>query len=523
MRSQLLTGFVVFAALSAMAADAFACKCVGDVDPKDMVIGFWGTVRSLEHKGALDRATFSVDQQFRGEEETTVVVNASRYHHDCGIRFEEGKSYVVYAYDFHPRGVATNQCWYTHQRDEPPTEEEFSKPKLDVTAPTELEKKIRKIADTPVQVCGKGVRVNNSGFSIILSPTGDPVPGELTGKIDNRDQMFQKCVMESLIGDLPPVEKPVRIDGWYQSGDVSIPVMVDELPCDEGCPDWGTQVEESLFDVRAPMEEPLARAKMEELDGFGTRDAQMKAAAAICPFDGLEIAKEVAERTKAPPAKPAEKSRLLARCAITRGEFAEALTHAAGLENDILASVVEWASEVGSTEKPYPLRTGAPGFPAWWFENNSDTYKDNHRVLRSTILHANEWANDPLFLEAFAEAIVDDEEAGPLMRDYAALAYHKAALLRPASKEGYDRLATQIEKSPRYSELQGKLDEAFKQAQALRANELAEVEALAEDDGEFEEEVVQKKKNKIDPMWLVLGAMVLIVIAAGAFQRLKRG
>lgn len=507
------------------AAPAFACKCVERVDPKDMEIGFWGTVESIEPKGSRDKVSFNVDQQFRGEERAKVNVFASRFEHDCGIRFEVGKTYVVYAYSFYPRGVATSQCWYSYQRDEAPTDEEFSRPKKDIREPTELEKKLRPIAKLKVPVCGRGTRVRNSGFSIIVAPDGDPVQAPTGGPVAQRDLDFQTCVTEALLDEIPRPEEPVRIEGWYQSGDKDLPVLLDEIPCGEDCPDWPSQIRSALFDVELPLDEETAKARAAAFSIERTREAQLKMAEALCPFEGVDAGKNYAEAGDAPPAPPGKKAEILLNCALTRGEFLLATDYKNGAPNPVLSAALDWARAKAKEGQLYPIRTEGPTFAEYWFENNPEEQLDNFRVLRSAFLGEVRWANQPAFLEAFAETILADKDAPDGMRDYAALAYEKAARLRPEATVAYKNLAAQVSTSPKFAELQKQLDEAFAKAQEARNAEIAarQVAPLPEEEtGEGVEEAEGGGGNPYGSLVYLIGAFVLVVVAAGAYQRFKK-
>jgi hypothetical protein len=511
-----------FVALAAV--DAFACRCTERLNPpKEAEIGFWGTVERIKPRGSTDRVTFKIDQVYHGGHRDAVTVYTNRFHHDCGIRFEEEKSYVVYAYDFHPRGVATSMCWGTYPSETPITEKEYFDLDVDIPDSTTIEKKLRKMAQKIVRVCGHATRVTDAGFSLVLAPDGDPIGIEPDGQVARRERQFQECVVNQYVEhpSTPRPDQPVRIEGWYQKGNDRLPILLDQLPCGEDCLDWGSRVRGALFDVQLPRTEAEAKAIAERL-----ATPALEAAREICPHEGLDAAKMRIQEDDG-HAPPIEKQKMMfLDCAIVRGEFEKAKEYLEVAPNEPYRVAVNWAA-ANQADKPYPVRSGELSFADRWFDTNGPATPGKFRVLRRSFVEGTAWAKRPLFLEAFAESILSDEDASPGMRDLAALAYHKAAHLRPEAAEAYRELAAQADTTPELETLVAELDETY--AKAKRKREAEAIAAATEEQPTKQAETTTEapaeqglQLDLVDKITVAIGALMILVMIVAVYLRVTR-
>ncbi len=99
---------------------AFACSCImpgtvaEEVDRADAV--FAGTVIALDHSDYRAyvfpnvAVTFTVQEYWKGDVLDTVVIHTGQGGGDCGFGFEEGESYLVYAYADDNGDLHANIC-----------------------------------------------------------------------------------------------------------------------------------------------------------------------------------------------------------------------------------------------------------------------------------------------------------------------------------------------------------------------------------------------------------------------------
>ena len=105
---KILFGLMVLFAFCVSSFSAFACSCImpgtvaEEVDRADAV--FAGTVIALDNSDYKAyvfpdiEVTFTVQEYWKGDVLDTVVIHTGQGGGDCGFAFEEGKSYLVYAY-----------------------------------------------------------------------------------------------------------------------------------------------------------------------------------------------------------------------------------------------------------------------------------------------------------------------------------------------------------------------------------------------------------------------------------------
>lgn len=497
--------FIVATALLApllTSSEAFACKCDRIDPPREAYMGFFGTVEEITPRGSTDRAVFRVEQVYKGpEDKETVSVTVNRFRHDCGIRFEVGKSYVVYAMDFHPRGVATSMCWRTYEAESAPTPQEFKKPKGKIAEPTEVEKELRKIVQRITARCGGATRVKDAGFSFILSPTGDPVRVEPEEQLSPRIEEFQRCVVDHFlaVSDLPTPDAPVLIEGWWQYGDRHAPVLLDERPCEEPCMDWGQLVRVAMLAVPG--------------HGTGEEDPTFERTLADCIEGGVDSVANAP--TTGSRGKSRRHTRMLMECTVARGEFDKTLELVEGDNLDAgLVAAAKWGAR-NSAEGKYPIGTGRPHYDTVYFEQQEikDPSPGDYRILRNSFVASDRWSDQPLYLEAFAQAILQDESVPDEMRDIAAVAYHRASLLRPELEAEYRQLAAEASDSQRATMMNAEVTKTLEAA----ANP-PQPESDGDDDIVADSDMAdQASAESDDQMLLYVAAGLLLLAMVGIF------
>jgi len=104
-----MTVFVLIAALMWVAAPperSFACSCVGftTLEAKDHADEvFRGTVTEVKkpwlsnNSGDQAKITLQVDEVWKGEAEQVILVYSSLFDASCGVEFEVGKTFLVFA------------------------------------------------------------------------------------------------------------------------------------------------------------------------------------------------------------------------------------------------------------------------------------------------------------------------------------------------------------------------------------------------------------------------------------------
>lgn len=102
------------------AAPAYACSCMMPKPPQEALgesaAVFQGTVagvRESEQDGYI--VTFSVEGSWKGVDKASVEVSTARDSAACGIAFETGKTYLVYAHAQEDGSLGTGLCSRTHE------------------------------------------------------------------------------------------------------------------------------------------------------------------------------------------------------------------------------------------------------------------------------------------------------------------------------------------------------------------------------------------------------------------------
>lgn len=83
------------------AAPAFACSCVEFAPAKQFenaTAVFVGTVKSISVDGGRKSVDFDVIESRKGSIAETITVATGLGDADCGVNFETGREYIVYAY-----------------------------------------------------------------------------------------------------------------------------------------------------------------------------------------------------------------------------------------------------------------------------------------------------------------------------------------------------------------------------------------------------------------------------------------
>ncbi|MEX0787990.1 MAG: LPXTG cell wall anchor domain-containing protein [Anaerolineales bacterium] len=92
---------------------AYACSCVAPGSPTAALTEadavFSGRVLSIETPGGYEslRVQMDVDKVWKGPVQAVIEVRTGRDSAGCGFTFEQGKSYLVYAYESEGSLVAT--------------------------------------------------------------------------------------------------------------------------------------------------------------------------------------------------------------------------------------------------------------------------------------------------------------------------------------------------------------------------------------------------------------------------------
>lgn len=497
-----LISFVLF---SVWGANAFACKCERNIRPvsKSKIV-FWGKVKSVTPRGSQDRIEFEVTQVYKGDEKEAVSVYSNRFHHDCGIRFEVDKTYMVYAYDFYPRGVATSMCWGTTPAEEAVPVEDWKKLKVSIPDDTKVEEQLRKISKKIVPRCGAKHRVQDAGFEMILSPDGDPIRPPPPLRIRERIDEFQECVGEGFleVNDLPKPDKPVQIMGWYQKDYKPIPVLLDEIPCAENCQDWVTRVKAELMDPKGP--EPADKISFDLHSEFKQ-----------CLEGGVSA---VGAESHGTDSVKMRRDRVLADCVAQRGELDQLDPFMDQIPNTAVVAALKWAKakQVPEGGSLYPISTGTPTYPDVWMKGKPNEGK--FRILRSNFVADNRWAESPLYLEAFAESILGDKDAPKSMRDLASLAFHRAGLMMPKAAEAYEKLADKASRTKEAQELRDQFSAEWTKLYAPPVEETPEPVEVAP----VEQPVQEQPPSGQNPILLIVAGLLIVVAIGGIGIIIKR-
>ncbi|HSI34441.1 MAG: hypothetical protein ACAI43_23390 [Phycisphaerae bacterium] len=103
----------IVALLSAAVPAALACKCAPPPPPAEAMgkcdAVFLGKVTAVERGDRGIRVTIAVEKSWKGDARAELVVTTGMGGGDCGYGFQQGKSYVVYAYA-RDTGLSTGTC-----------------------------------------------------------------------------------------------------------------------------------------------------------------------------------------------------------------------------------------------------------------------------------------------------------------------------------------------------------------------------------------------------------------------------
>lgn len=499
---------------------------------------FWGKAKSIKSRGAQDRVEFEITELYKGDEREAVSVYTNRFHHDCGIRFEVDKTYMVYAYDFYPRGVATSMCWGTYPAEEAVGEDEWTKLEVKVPEDTEFEEKLREIGKELVQKCGAKNRVYDAGFSMIASPGGDPVrPQVKRTRARAKLQGFRDCVTDAFMEheDLPRPEEAIQLEGWYQREIRSLPVLLDQLPCGEDCETWEKRVKAALLRTALP-------------DSDDQQTVNLRNEYNQCVSGGISA---IGGESHGSPGFQQARDRMLADCAAARGEFGHVEPYLEQVNNLTLRGALKWGIKTAPPSKDQPaqptvaadagsadagVKGPALGAGSTGAGRAAEVYPLNKagelgyvraalgeepkvgdfRVKRAAFLDDEVWYQSPLYLEAFAQLIVADESSTPIMRDLASLAYHRASKFVPGAAEDYGRLADEASSSEEATAMRAELDKAWTAAFAPPP-EVAE-EVAVQEVAPVAQEAPEEDRN----MLLVVAGVLIVIALLGIGVILKR-
>lgn len=506
---RLVSVLATFALIALFGADAFACTCEKNIKPiEGSKMIFWGKAKQITPRGSQDRVEFEVTQVFKGDERPAVSLYSNRFRHDCGFRFQEDKTYMVYAYDFYPRGVATSLCWGTHEAAEAPAEDAWKSVKVTVPEDTELEEALRKAAKDIVPRCAQKHRAKDDGFSLVFSPQGDPMRAKAKKKGRGRDDAFAECVAQGFleVDDLPRPAAPALIDGWYQKEYKILPIAIDEVPCGEGCVDWNALVKGRLVDADGP-------------DTTDKVSFELKSQFEECTRSGLGA---IHLETTGPSSLKARRDRMIADCIAWRGEFDKLDPYLESITDPAIKAALIWAREKSKPAEGktiYPITRGEETFVGAAIEGKPSPGK--LRILRSHLVDDEPWAESPLYLEAFAQSITADPDASPGMRDLAALAYHRAGLLVPEAAAAYGELAdaasATAEAKALRDELSAKMAPPVEEAAAA-----ADADAGAAEGAPADLQPMVEEPPKQDPTLLIVAGVLIVAALAGIGTILKR-
>ncbi|HYE17437.1 MAG TPA: hypothetical protein VEA69_03275 [Tepidisphaeraceae bacterium] len=112
---------VLVACLSFAVPAALASKCAPPPPPAEAMgkcdAVFLGKVTAVERGDRSIRVTIAVEKSWKGDAKAELVVSTGMDGGDCGYGFQQGKSYVVYAYA-RDKGLSTGTCSRTCHVDE---------------------------------------------------------------------------------------------------------------------------------------------------------------------------------------------------------------------------------------------------------------------------------------------------------------------------------------------------------------------------------------------------------------------
>jgi hypothetical protein len=111
---------VLLLVFGAHASNTLACSCMMPGTPLESLeqssAVFAGTVSSVEPSSDLNiKVTFAVTESWKGATTTPLVISTGKDSAMCGFNFEQGKTYLVYAYDNEDGGLSAGLCSRTHE------------------------------------------------------------------------------------------------------------------------------------------------------------------------------------------------------------------------------------------------------------------------------------------------------------------------------------------------------------------------------------------------------------------------
>jgi hypothetical protein len=120
----ILAFVLIFSAISSFPLVSHACSCVNNPDPKTAMNNaeavFVGKVLKVKQErkqkgiiGAIeyrDVNLFQVEKTWKGIEQSQIMIYDNGHDESCGYVFEEGKTYIIYAYKSKDGELYTSYC-----------------------------------------------------------------------------------------------------------------------------------------------------------------------------------------------------------------------------------------------------------------------------------------------------------------------------------------------------------------------------------------------------------------------------
>lgn len=324
--------------------------------------------------------------------------------------------------------------------------------------------------------CPRSTRERTT-FMVELGGSQDPLLVEpSTAELD--------CVGKALLSVRAP-RQLVSVSGSIDWKPRPPSVDVDVWDCAEApwtCLRFGDALLEKLLVVEAPMSEAQVRLFEAELDHLRGDHPSIEIARQICGVDGFIRAESFALEHGFVETRGwnASFDAMAFECAMALGDYRIAQNYVDGAAQGALAGVVlDWAAVRDG--QPLPLRRAEPTF----LESARTADETLTPVLvRQQFARSAGWVNNPVFLEAFAESIAGDERAPSSTRILAAVAYRKAALLRPEATVLYTAFARELATDDETADALATLQERFDAALAAHGERAAATAEAREDSPE---------------------------------------
>lgn len=410
-----------FIALLGLASPAWACSCAPSTPEegfKSAAIVFWGVVEKTEVTGdgfGSLNATFRLKHSFKGAKSKTVVVRTNLGGTACGLDFDEGESYLVFAHTG-KSGYGASSCGHTvRMRTKPPSALK-PPPARDLTREKKaLDPVLRPILETAA--CSDGTQFGLRFYS----------NGEF--ELEREDECARQHVLPKLVVPKLPDTYPFRVRVHYRRGELRT-----EYEANESIPLLRTSITQTL-DRRLPLvhhEDLLVQYQLEAISSYrGVREVE-----AACRLSGVDatrryvakIADDVLTR------QTALLDRAYYNCAVLRREWSTAAKLAANLkeyEGRAFAGDVRAKTAQGLTDLPLERSLAELGFSA-------------AEVLRNA-RRSSVWVDDPIMLDLVAQALLE-RPGGATDRDrqLAARAFARAGFLSEPRNLGYLQRAVQL-------------------------------------------------------------------------------